>query len=30
VCQYKVVFDEVKEVRESVWRRQQCQQLAQR
>lgn len=30
VCQYKVVFDEAKVVHESVWRRRQCQQLAQR
>lgn len=29
VCQYKVVFDDAKAVRESVWRRRQCQQLAQ-
>ena len=30
VCQYKVVFDEAGAVRESVWRRRQCQQLMQR
>lgn len=30
VCQYKVVFDEAGAVRESVWRRRQCQQLIQR
>lgn len=28
VCQYKVVFDEQKRVRDTVWRRRQCQQLA--
>ena len=28
VCQYKVVFDEQQSVRESVWRRRQCQDLA--
>lgn len=28
VCQYKVVFDEQKLVRDTVWRRRQCQQLA--
>lgn len=28
VCQYKVVFDEQQTVRESVWRRRQCQDLA--
>lgn len=27
VCQYKVVFDDQKLVRETVWRRRQCQQL---
>jgi len=28
VCQYKVVFDDQNRVRETVWRRRQCQQLA--
>ena len=28
VCQYKVVFDDQDHVRETVWRRRQCQQLA--
>ena len=28
VCQYKVVFDEQQLVRDTVWRRRQCQQLA--
>ena len=28
VCQYKVVFNEQQAVRESVWRRRQCQDLA--
>ncbi|MGO4396133.1 outer membrane protein assembly factor BamE [Variovorax sp. M-6] len=30
VCQYKVVFDESQAVREAVWRRQQCLDLARR
>jgi len=29
VCQYKVVFDEQQLVRDTVWRRRQCQQLVQ-
>ena len=28
VCQYKVVFDEYQAVRNTVWRRRQCQQLS--
>ena len=28
VCQYKVVFDDGQRVRETIWRRRQCQQLA--
>lgn len=28
VCQYKVVFDKHERVREAIWRRRQCQQLA--
>ncbi len=28
ICQYKVVFDEQQQVRETVWRRRQCQDLA--